>query len=138
MCTFLTVATPHQNAAALEAALSAAHFDVVPQKNPHVAALFETNETLLMVTRGGCSCDFVPPGPKRDPAARLKRRGLSAGQLARALEATKGQRESTNPWPATLDRVLRAHRPVRTVFHRVSGSPGTEAVPKGARPDVPR
>ena len=138
MCTFLTVATPHPKAAALKAALRAAHFDVFPQKNPHVAALFEAHETLLMVTRGGCSCDFVPPRPKMDPAARLKRRGLSPGQLSRALEATKGQRESTNPWLATLDGVLRAHLPVRTFFHAVSGSPGTEVVPKGARPDVPR
>ena len=138
MCTFLTVATARKNASALEAALRAAHFDVSPQKNPHVAALFDADETLLMVTRGGCSCDFVPPGPKMDPAARLKRRGLSPGQLARALEATKGQRESTNPWPATLGAVLRAHLPVRTFFHVVSGSPGTEAVPNGARPDVPR
>lgn len=138
MCTFLTVATPHPKAAALEAALSAAHFDVFAQKNPHVAALFDAHETLLLVTRGGCSCDFVPPGPKLDPAARLKRRGLSPGQLARALEASKGPRENPNPWFATLDAVLRAHPPVRTFFHVVSGSPGTEAVPKGARPDVPR
>lgn len=138
MCTFLTVATPHQNAAALEAALRAAHFEVFPQKNPHVAALFDAHETLLMVTRGGCSCDLVPPRPKRDPADRLKRRGLSPGQLARALEATKGQRESTNPWRATLDGVLRSHPPVRTFFHRVSGNPGTEIVRDGARPDVPR
>lgn len=138
VCTFLTVATARKNVSALAAALSAAHFDVFPQTNPHVAALFQADETLLLVTRGGCSCDFVPPGPKRNPADQLKRRGLSPGQLARALEATKGERENDNPWPAALDAVLRAHSPVRTFFHMVSGNPGTEAVPDGSRPDVPR
>lgn len=136
MCTFLTVAVAKTRGRALESALRASGFDVEPQTNPQVAALFDADETLLLVTRGGCSCELKPPGPRADPAERLKRRGLSAGQLARALEATKGAGPSTtNTSASTLDRVLRAHLPVQTFFHVVSGSPRTESVRAGERPE---
>lgn len=132
MCSFLTVAVPKAQASALETALRAAHFDVEPQGNPHVSALFDASETLNLVTRGGCSCELRPLTRDENHAERLKRRGLSPGQLARALEATKGRGAET---PAvTLDRVLRAHLPVRMFFHVVSGDPRTEAVPSGERP----
>jgi hypothetical protein len=132
MCTFLTVAIDKGRAPELEAALRAEHLEVSPQTNPWVAALFERPKALLLVTRGGCSCELLLPGPERDPVEKLGRRGLTRGQLARALEGVVHRPAQPRESFEALSRVLKARQPVQVFFHRVKGNPFTEAVPAGS------
>ncbi len=130
MCTFLTVAIAPSRRIGLINALREAWLEVVDQPNPSIAARFP-GEALLLVTHGGCSCDLGPPTKGAEPAARLARRGLSKGQVKRALEALANapEKASSSLWTERLRPILEAHAPLGFVFHQVKKSPLTEALP---------
>lgn len=128
MCTFLTVAIEPSRRLGLINALREARLEVADQPNPSIAARFP-GEVLLLVTHGGCSCD-LRPAANQEPAARLARRGLSKGQLKRALEAQKPPKPVL--WKERLLPILEAHAPLGFVFHEVATSPLTEPLSAGA------
>jgi hypothetical protein len=130
MCTFLTVGVPPSRQAPLERALRAAGLHVERQPNPAVAALFPAGRSLLLVTHGGCSCDLVPPSVKEETPT-LAKRGLTKGQLARALEQRRRNAPRERPERRALVAVLEQHRPAEVFFQAVSGDPRTEPVRAG-------
>ena len=116
----MTVALDPKRAVVLEAALVAARLDVSHEVNPEVARLFAPGETLLLVTRGGCSCDLVP---------------LTAAAARDEKRRRRGQAGASRPnqHADALFAALRAHAPVRWFFHEVDGDALTAAVKEGAQ-----
>ncbi len=137
MCTFLTVAVEARRQQALISALRAMSLEVEAQRNPSVAALFASNEALLLVTHGDCSCDLgsgldvSPEDRAGERAEALRRRGLTPGQVKRALATPPRPVGPNSALRQALDAVLRDHAPVRLLFQQVSRDPQTEPVTHG-------
>jgi hypothetical protein len=92
VCWFVAVAVPGKARAALERACAAAgralHFT---EPYEAVSAAFPPGSIGMVVTCGGCSCDFYRP-PREPPAAqlakarsRMERKGWKAARIERAL-----------------------------------------------------
>ena len=120
MCSFVTVGIDPSRSAALEAALVAHRFEVSYEVNPLVARLFSVGDVLLLVTRGGCSCDLVP---------------LTAAAARDEKRRRRGQAGASRPnqHADALFAALRAHAPVRWFFHELDGDALTAAVKDDAQ-----
>jgi hypothetical protein len=106
MCTFITVGVAPARVAALENTLRAAGFEVEAQSNPGMPRCFSPGLRLLLVTRGGCSCDLGGgAAPRRGPRHRVDWRerfthALAAGGKVELLEVLVRKSPLTEPPPS--------------------------------------
>jgi hypothetical protein len=133
MCYFVFLGVSQRHVAGARETLELGGLSVAASLNPDVRASFPADDSVQVITRGGCSCDiYAQVTTVFDEDAlrtRYRRKGWSSSKIERAVLAKRpAERAQFASFRSAVAAIVQAAGSVRLFAHSFSGDTDSERV----------